>query len=448
MSEIRFNLSTQERDLVLKELGDLDVSIRRKLSLCEQQGKRLVVLLTVAEAREVSAQLSSSLSSQPRKIRRKLDRINEKLLSQLPYDPTPVFMNPSDNDLLQDPVQDPVFDNDEDIVQDPMYDINHDPELDPIDLTKPLPSWASCGDFVVQRVMDAKPESEKKARILFEQALQEYDTFPQELLGGLSALQFDRLLYSDYKSPESPIQFNRDLPLSELEGSEYLINARTFLKLLVEEDGTKATQAENLNRKFVKLALDQMHFPDQYLENVYATNRVINEADANRLHIIRILLDLSDMIRIRKRRFVVTGKGKKFLKPENAGGLYSELFYSFLKEFNHAYLDWFKPDLSPQLGYSYSLYHLHLKQGNWIEWKDMINILPYFVLDECVKVNIPFLRDLMPFSIIKSRIVYQLMRFGLLEIKEGPSEIHPSLNDIICVRTTPLFDKFLEFNID
>jgi hypothetical protein len=200
---------------------------------------------------------------------------------------------------------------------------------------------------------------------------------PDDALGGLSPHQVERLLQLDWGQEGSPLVLNRGLSLEELAPSRDLRNTRTFLRLLVEEDGTKLTTSGNLNRAFVRRMMEEgdwVWFRGMAPEEI---RQVWNEGDFFSLHRLRVLADLAGLIRKLKGRFVVTKKGKKLLQDEGgAGELFAVLFETQFRKMNLAYLDRHPAGPEFQHTIGYSLFHLGEAARDWRTPEELVKTPP------------------------------------------------------------------------
>ena len=167
--------------------------------------------------------------------------------------------------------------------------------------------------------------------------LDRFNQRPLEELGGLSPDQVDSLLFQEWSDPGGPLVLVRDLPFEEVSRAPILRNARTFLDALVQEDGTKATSAGKLNRAFVRTMLREGQWPERLIRYMEKRRQVVNEGDVLPLHTLRILLDLSGLIRKRKGRFAVTRRGRDVLSEERAGELFALLFQTQFQPFQNRF---------------------------------------------------------------------------------------------------------------
>jgi len=272
----------------------------------------------------------------------------------------------------------------------------------------------------------------------------EYNRNPLAELGGLSPYQLQQLIYADWDSPDGPIRFNADLPVDDLRDAPLLQDARILLSAIHEEGGSvKATASGNLNRQFVAKMLDRLDLPPKYLHDLHEYHKVVNERDVFPLHIPRLLLGYSGMIRKNKSLFTITQKGKKYLADDQAGKLYFMLFKAHFREFNIAYRDCLAANDPLQDTIAYSFWRIPQEAKDWIDTDEL-----------APKIVLPIVREHAPVyeffdhfhGQISSRIFYALKDFGLIERREIPTEEKYIFK--YDVRTTPLYGKFIHFHFD
>jgi len=155
---------------------------------------------------------------------------------------------------------------------------------------------------------------------------------PDPEMGGLSPNQVYRLINLPWEHPDFPIKFNKQLKLFDIKDSVFFTNPRVFLQTLLEfENEDTATAKGNLNRKFVKAVFDRLVLKRETKADILRFNKVINEEDVMPLHVARIVCEEARLIQCRKRKFLLTSKGKELLPEEKAGKLFYELFNSYFR---------------------------------------------------------------------------------------------------------------------
>lgn len=268
-----------------------------------------------------------------------------------------------------------------------------------------------------------------------------YNQAPQEQLSGLSPEQAARLFADDWGGG-GPLQMNESLTLSDLRDVRFLLNARVVLSTLESEGPVKATAAtKSFPRKFVGSVIDRMAWEDGLLEKVKEFNKVIDELDAFPLHLQRIILKMSGLIKLRSGKFSITQKGKAYLPEERAGELYAVLFRTYFRSFNLAYLDHNEQNAAMQHTMAMTLYRLGRAPRSWKSPETWANeILMEDALDQPPNHR----GENSTYDQFRTRILRPLEAFGLVEKceLEGPNQFLPQYE----YRVGDLFDRFIRFD--
>lgn len=285
----------------------------------------------------------------------------------------------------------------------------------------------------------ASPEELQRAA---DRVTARYNRTPQRELQGLSPVKVERLLRSDWESPDAALHLDEALELDDLAGARILHNARRFLAELREAGGTRATQAGNLNRKFVGKMVERLAWPPGFRENLHRYNKVVNEGDAFPLHVLRVLLETAGLLARRKGAFRVTRKAEPLLAEERAGALYAHLFRTHFRRFNLAYLD--RADEAPgfQHTVAVTLYRFGRRGAPWRRPEELVADLLLAAVRERIPAGEGWDRAAL---ILETRLLRPLELFGLAELREEPGE-RPYL-PLTRWRKTPLFDRFLRFRV-
>jgi hypothetical protein len=253
--------------------------------------------------------------------------------------------------------------------------------------------------------------------------------------------QIDRLMEADWETPNGPIYVREDLTVGEAEQSRFFRNARTLLNALNESGGTKATQAGNLNRKFVGEMMEQLDIPSETVEDIRAVNKVINEVDVWDLHIARVIVEFAGLIRQHGGQFRVIQKRSHLMEEdEHAGILYALLFRTFFRKLNLAYLDRMPeiPLLDETVAFSLCIASMLL-----LDWREVEEVsTQLLVLEAWREIPHSSYSDNTPYVVYR-RILEPLIDFGLLvERRMGDSFRDAE------VRKTDLFDRVLKFDVE
>ncbi len=281
-------------------------------------------------------------------------------------------------------------------------------------------------------------------QIALDTVTEDYNRTPQAELGGLAPLQVHQLLSADWETPAGALTLDATLGIGELAGARELANARIFLAALRDAGGARATSAGNLNRKFVAEMVEAMVWPPRFRDDLYEYKKVVNEEDAFPLHVLRLLLELARLVRRRKGVFGATRRGVELLADERAGDLSATLFRVQFREMNLAYLDRFAPE-APGLQHTipFALYRFALVGEKWAKAERLV---PKLMLPSVRREMTPSEHSDLAALVLSSRLLWPLERFGLAETREVRGK-RPNFPDRE-YRKTPLYDRFLRFNLD
>lgn len=248
------------------------------------------------------------------------------------------------------------------------------------------------------------------------------------------------MLNCDWTDPESPIYLKSTLSYSQLENCFFFFNAREFLILLTEEEEFYLTNSGILKRRIVRELIDRFQWPDQYLEEATWFKSNPDETDVWLLHGIRILLDLSGLIKQSDKSYRLNEGLMHLLDEENSCQLYRLLFSTYFKEMNLGYLG--STIELPHLQYSvpFILYKLQRLAKSWISVEELLpDILLYSVT---LELNLENVDNRIALDLLYDDLFTPLEHFSLIECRQRDT-ITP-----VEIRITPLFDTFLEFNLE
>lgn len=271
--------------------------------------------------------------------------------------------------------------------------------------------------------------------------LEEYNQTPQEDLGGLSPKQAYRLLHTDWTGTESPMVIHDSLPDSDVGEVRFVKNSRILLEAAREQDGLPATKAGNLKRKVVAEFLDTMDFDPYRVEIIHIVNKVINEHDVRPLHILRVVLEVGNLLKRTGSTFNITSHARSLLEPGKGGKFMKYLFLTYFRDFNIAYFTRGEelPEIQDTLPFIF--YQLSLLDESWHERKSLIDrlILPS-IRDKAEELGEDLLW--MDYSI---KVLRPLVKFNLLETRRvGEGKRYEQKVEY---RKRPLFDQFIKFNL-
>lgn len=289
-------------------------------------------------------------------------------------------------------------------------------------------------------------ERQKMAAMFAEKAMEYEQHIAEACSPGLDPDEIEALLFCDWRSADGPLILRDDLSFDEVEGTYFFRNARIFLLHLLEENGFELTPAGNLKRKYVTLLLDTGHWTEDYVEHLRTNYKVLNEEDVWQLHIIRVLLQQSGLVKKQGDTLKPVQHRIHLVEKEYAGNLYRRLFYTYFREMNISYPIWYDELPMLQEGMGYTLYRLHDLADDWSLSADLLKN----ILFETVRLEL--LRSLrsefeQPDVRLESLVLRPLGLFGLIESRYGttlkPLTITQDRPEQF--RKTALFDRFIEF---
>jgi len=179
---------------------------------------------------------------------------------------------------------------------------------------------------------------------------------PLEEFCGITPYKMMRILYFPFESPDV-VSFNSDIPPP--------IDA-PFIRLFIllinginEAGGLKATAKGNLPRDFCR-EIEMKYRSEEELKFIGRDRwPLLREHEFLELHKVRVLAWMAGYIKNYKKRFVLTGKGKRLIKDGFTMDDYISLFKTFVWEYNWAYYDFYDEVVFIQISFLFTLYLLH-----------------------------------------------------------------------------------------
>ncbi|MEE8583376.1 MAG: hypothetical protein V3T83_00835 [Acidobacteriota bacterium] len=260
---------------------------------------------------------------------------------------------------------------------------------------------------------------------------------------GLSARQLQTLLRANWESARGAVRFCETLPAQEVERCAILQNVRPFLLACQRGKGAAMTAAGNLKRSFVEQMFWRLPASQPWRDKHRQCRKVWNEADFSYLHLLRLLCGLAGLLRPFKKRFRLTRKGQRLLQPGQSSALFATLFVARFQKLNLACLDRLPENDALQATISYSLYVLSRQDRSWHSSQQLA---PRLTLPAARKSSCAFSEAKSGLREVESRILEPLVQFGLLD--SCPVESSRCSCSAFEVRKTPLFDRFIRFQLD
>jgi hypothetical protein len=265
---------------------------------------------------------------------------------------------------------------------------------------------------------------------------------PDPEMCGLSPLQVHDLIYLNWEEEQFPIKFNENIFCNDLKNSAFFNNTRIFLSTLATMKGqATATAAKGkLNRKVVKTVCEKIDL-NPYHGKLMQAIGAKNETDIKPLHIIRLVCKHAGLIRKSKNKWLVTGHANFLRTDENSGKLFRLLFLTYFRKLNIGYFDRHGEFDSIQQTIGYSFHVLNKKSVRSVETKKLTQeiFLPA-VLNE---INDDISEPKRLEHLAHLRIIEPMEAFGLLECEWEEDKF--ALPQIVTVKKTSLFDKFMQF---
>jgi len=253
-------------------------------------------------------------------------------------------------------------------------------------------------------------------------------------------LDFDSFnaLRAEPSASNQAIRLEPNLTVADLSGSAVLRNALLLLQRTADSGGLALTATGNLSRAVVAEMVKMIEWPGLDKEELFRLHKVINEPDFLPVHFVRVLMQGTKLIRVRRDMLVPTRLGKGMLVPERHGALQTLLFRVALWHLNLGYFDRNPIEAWPQNDMGVVLWSLSTSANDWLD--------PETLSRTCTVPVIGVLEsawDLGSFA-MEARVLRPLVWFGLLEQR---SEKGTGLVDRHRYRKTAMFDRFVKFNV-
>lgn len=266
---------------------------------------------------------------------------------------------------------------------------------------------------------------------------------PRDDFHGLSPATMYRMLHFPFESPDL-IDFPSQLRV------EAAVPILTLLESLFDQigAGVKPTATGNLPLKICRAVhseFTEKHPDYSKISWPFREHRINTEPDFMELHVVRLVAELSGLLRIYRGKFVLTGACKKLLKTGNVTGLYPLQFKTYCRQFNWGYWDRYEEMPFIQQGFLFSIYLLQLFGDQWRD-SDFYanNYLQAFPI-AVNEVEDSFYAE--PDVIFKQCYTLRcLLRFiGLLGLAEFKGFENPQKRDSFQLRATPLLGAAVQF---
>jgi hypothetical protein len=251
---------------------------------------------------------------------------------------------------------------------------------------------------------------------------------------------FNSLHYEPSASNQA-IRLEANINETDLSGSAVTRTARILLQRAADEGGLKLTATGNLSRAVVAEMVETIEWPGLDKAELFQFHKVVNEPDFLPLHFVRVLMQGTKLVRVKRDKLLLTRLGKAMLVPERYGALQALLFHIALWHLNIGYFDRNPIETWPQTHTGVVLWSLSVSANDWLDRETLTRLctvpVPGVVESDW---------DLGSYA-MDARVLKPLLWFGLLESRTERSGAS-RLEDRRLYRKTALFDRFLKFNVE
>jgi hypothetical protein len=247
-------------------------------------------------------------------------------------------------------------------------------------------------------------------------------------------------LQEEPSASNEALRLEPNLTETDLSGSAVVRTARILLQRAAGESGLKLTATGNLSRAAVAEMVEATEWPGLDKAEFFRFHKVVNEPDFLPLHFVRVLMQGTKLMRVKRDKLVLTRLGKAMLVPERYGALQALLFHIALWHLNIGYFDRNPIETWPQTHTGIVLWSLSAAANDWLARETLTRLCTIPVVG-VVTSDL----DLGSYA-MDARILKPLLWFGLLECRTERSGAS-RLEDRRLYRKMALFDRFLRFNV-
>ena len=237
-----------------------------------------------------------------------------------------------------------------------------------------------------------------------------------------------------------PIRLAADLADGEIQQSAVARNALILLRAAAEGPGLKMTATGNLSRGVVAEMCDLFTWPGFDKAEAFRLHKVINEPDFLPLFFVRHVAEAGKLVRRDKGHLKVTPAGRKLLKEPHQKALQAVLFHLALWRLDLGYLCRGLHHGWPQRDIGIVLWSLSIAANDWQppeRLTRMCTIPINGVLESSWDTGS---------HAMEATVLRPLRWFGLLDYRQDdiPEQRFEKRH---LYRKTPLFDRFLSFDV-
>jgi hypothetical protein len=211
-----------------------------------------------------------------------------------------------------------------------------------------------------------------------------------------------------------------------------------LLARATDAGGLKLTARGNLARSVVAETCQILEWPGFDKQELFHVDKVINETDFLPLYFVRVLMQVSTILRKQKAMIVPTRLSKGLIAEGRYGALQAILFHFALWHLNLSHFDRTPFASWPQSDVGVVLWSLSVSANDWLDRETLTRLCTVPVIGVLEAAW-----DLGSFA-MEARILRTLTWFGLLDYRQEP--VARSV-DRHLYRKTLLFDRFLKFDV-
>jgi hypothetical protein len=256
----------------------------------------------------------------------------------------------------------------------------------------------------------------------------------------LLSLDSLRALRQEPSAVQTTIRIANDLSTGEIAGSPVARNTLMLLRQAVERGGLRLTATGNLSRVVVAEMCKLVEWPDYDQAAVFQFNKVINEPDFLPLHVVRLLAEAAQLVRIQRGKLVATPLGKTMIEDSRQGSLPAILFHLALWHMDLGYFSRGLLGSWPQADIGIVLWSLSVAAGDW-QTSEKLTRLCTIPKPEMFSGT----WDRTSYA-MEARILRPLLWFGLLDHR-SEKIVGSRFSEYHLYRKTALFDRMLTFDV-
>jgi hypothetical protein len=232
----------------------------------------------------------------------------------------------------------------------------------------------------------------------------------------------------------SPIRLAVDFTAGEVAASPAASHMLKLLRMADAAGGLMLTTTGNLTRAVVADFAAVLNWPGFDLDLIRRICKVVNEADVQPLRFLRLVAMHCGFLRKNRGRLVLTRAGRQMLAPGAPAALQAIVFHTAFWRTNLACFDAAPLPEWPQSHIGVVLWSLAAAADSWQSDERLVRLCA--IPDDAV-IDAP--ERFASFALVL-RVLRLLLWFGLMESGEA-------LKQAELYRKTPLFDRFIGFNV-